>query len=69
MQLLKLIKLQLTLIKEMVFMTFTTKSRIAQSYVILILAGEMTIEDVPDFSNLRAVVLQILSGETETPAV
>ena len=69
MQLLKLIRLQLTLIKEMFFMTFTTKSRIAQSYVILILAGEMTIEDVPDFSNLRAVVLQILSGETETPAV
>ena len=50
-------------------MTFTTKSRIAQSYVILILAGEMTIEDVPDFSNLRAVVLEILGGETETPAV
>ncbi len=41
-------------------MVFTTKSRVAQSYAILILAGEMTIEDVPNVGNLRAVVLDVL---------
>lgn len=42
-------------------MTFTTKSRIAISYSILILAGQITIDDVPDVGNLRVVVLEILS--------
>lgn len=45
-------------------MTFTKSSRIAQSYVILILAGEITIDDVPDVGNLRAIVVEILTGET-----
>jgi len=43
-------------------MTFTTSSRIAQSYAILILAGQITIEDVPNVGNLRAVVQEILSA-------
>lgn len=45
-------------------MTFTTKSRIAQSYAILILAsnGEMTIEDVPNVGNLRDTVQEILTA-------
>lgn len=42
-------------------MVFTTKSRIAISYSILILVGQITIDDVPDFGNLREVVLEILS--------
>ena len=57
-----LIKLFLKMIKEMLFMTFTTSSRIAQSYAVLILAGQITIEDVPDVGNLRAVVQEILSA-------
>lgn len=48
----------------MFLMTFTKSSRIAQSYVILILAGEITIDDVPDVGNLRAIVVEILTGET-----
>ncbi len=43
-------------------MTFTVSSRIAQSYAILILAGQMTIESVPDVGNLRVVVQEILSA-------
>ena len=44
-------------------MVFTTKSRIAISYSILILAGQITIDDVPDVGNLRAIVLEILEQE------
>jgi len=44
-------------------MTFTKKSRIAISYSILILAKEITIDDVPNVGNLRAVVTEILTGE------
>ena len=43
-------------------MTFTTESRIAQSYAILILAGQITIEDVPSVGNLREIVQQILTA-------
>lgn len=43
-------------------MTFTKESRIAQSYAVLILAGEMTIDDVPNVGNLRDVVQQILTA-------
>ena len=60
-KLFSLIKLYYILAKEMFFMTFTTKSRIAISYSILILAGQITIDDVPDVGNLRVVVLEILS--------
>ncbi|WP_278044680.1 CD1375 family protein [Senegalia massiliensis] len=41
-------------------MTFTTDSRIAKSYVILILAGRYTIEEVPDVGNLRGIVQELL---------
>lgn len=44
-------------------MTFTKDSRIAISYTVLILAGEITIDDVPNVGNLRDVVTQILTGE------
>lgn len=44
-------------------MTFTKKSSIAISYSILILAGEITIENVPNVGNLREVVTEILTGE------
>lgn len=44
-------------------MTFTVNSSIAKSYVILILAGKYTIEEVPSVGNLRAVVTEILTGE------
>ena len=44
-------------------MKFTKKSSIAQSYVILILAGETTIERVPNVGNLREIVTEILTGE------
>lgn len=43
-------------------MTFTTDSSIANSYVILILAGKRTIEQVPDVGNLREIVLDILTA-------
>lgn len=42
-------------------MTFTTDSQIAKSYVILILAGKYTIDQVPNVGNLRAVVTEILT--------
>lgn len=43
-------------------MTFTKDSRIAQSYAILVLAGSMTIERVPNVGNLRSVVVEILAA-------
>ena len=43
-------------------MTFTKESRIAQSYAVLILAGEMTIDSVPNVGNLREVVTQIITA-------
>lgn len=60
---LNLIKLQIQLTKEFFKMTFTRKSQIAISYSILILAGEITIEQVPNVGNLRLVVTEILTGE------
>ena len=46
--------------KEMLIMVFTTKSRIAISYSILILAEQITIDNVPNVGNLREIVLEIL---------
>lgn len=37
-------------------MNFTVNSAIAKSYVVLILAGRSTIDDVPNVGNLRDVV-------------
>ncbi len=39
---------------------FTEKSPIVQSYLLLIRSEEKSIEDVPEFSNLRKVVLDAL---------
>ena len=36
--------------------TFTAKSNIVKDYVLLIKIGEKTIDDVPNYSNLREVV-------------
>lgn len=61
-----LIKLQIQITKEFFAMKFTKKSSIAQSYVILILAGETTIDRVPNIGNLHAVVTEILTGEQQS---
>ena len=60
-----LLKLQIKILKELFKMTFNKNSRIAQSYVILILAsnGGMTIENVPNVGNLRETVESILLSE------
>lgn len=39
---------------------FTKDSKIVQSYLVLIQAGEKTIDDVPDYQNLREVVSNVL---------
>ena len=44
-------------------MTFTTNSKIAQSYAILILADQTKIENVPNVGNLRETVKAILLSE------
>lgn len=58
-----LLELQIKITKEFLKMTFTKKSTIAQSYVILILAGEINMERVPNVGNLRAIVADILTDE------
>ena len=59
-RLFSLVNLFYIITKEMLIMTFTVKSRIAISYSILILSENITIENVPNVGNLRAVVLEIL---------
>jgi hypothetical protein len=51
------------MVKEFLIMIFTKNSRIAQSYAVLILAGEITIDGVPNVGNLREVVTEIITGE------
>jgi hypothetical protein len=46
-------------------MIFKKDSQIVRSYVILILAGEMTYEEVPNLFNLRQVVAEVLGLEPE----
>lgn len=58
-----LLKLFILQTKEMLGMTFTTESGIANSYAVLILAGRRTMDQVPDVGNLRAIVNEILTGE------
>ncbi len=48
-------------------MIFKKDSQIVRSYVILILAGQMTYEEVPNLFNLRVVVAEVLGLETEKP--
>ena len=43
-------------IKEIVIMIFKPDSQIVRSYVILILAGKMEFDEVPDIFNLRKAV-------------
>lgn len=43
-------------------MTFTKNSRIAQSYTILVHAGEMTTENIPNVGNLHDAVQEILTA-------
>jgi hypothetical protein len=44
-------------------MVFTEDSQIAKSYALLILAGEMTYEEVPKLFNLREMVAEVLGLE------
>lgn len=39
---------------------FTENSKLVQNYVLLIKSGLKTIEDVPDFQNLREVVSGVI---------
>lgn len=41
---------------------FTTESKIVQDYALLIKNRLKTIEDVPDFQNLREVVSDVLAN-------
>lgn len=43
-------------------MTFKPDSSIVRSYVILILAGKMTYDEVPNLFNLRDMVQEVLEG-------
>jgi len=47
-------------IKEIIKMIFKPDSQIVRSYVILILAGKMTFEEVPNIFNLRQAVQDAL---------
>lgn len=40
---------------------FTEKNKIVQDYALLIRRGLKTIDDVPDFQNLRKVVSNVLA--------
>lgn len=41
---------------------FTESSKLVQDYALLIKNGLKTIEEVPDFSNLREVVSRVLDN-------
>lgn len=41
---------------------FTENSKLVQDYVLLIKNGLKTIEEVPDFQNLREVVSSVLNN-------
>ena len=43
---------------------FTEESPIVKSYVLLIRNGRKTIEEVPDFKNLKEVVKNVLDTDT-----
>lgn len=56
-----LIKLNLTLIREVFNVVFNENSQMAKSMVLLIVMGVITEEEVPDLGNLRDVVRQVLT--------
>lgn len=62
-QLINTLRLQILLISEVFKMNFSKNSMIAQCYVILILAGEITIDNVPNIGNLQSVVMEILGTQ------
>lgn len=43
-------------------MVFSKDSQLVKSYVLLITAGMITYEEVPDLFNLRAAVLEALTA-------
>jgi hypothetical protein len=49
------------MLKELLILVFKKDSRIVMSYVILILAGQMTFEQVPNLYNLREMVELVLT--------
>jgi len=49
------------MLKELFILVFKKDSRIVMSYVILILAGQMTFEQVPNLYNLREMVELVLT--------
>jgi len=49
------------MMKELFVLVFKKDSRIVMSYVILILAGQMTFEQVPNLFNLREMVALVLT--------
>jgi len=51
------------MLERMMKMLFKKDSAIVRSYVILILAGEMTYDEVPKLFNLREVVAEVLGLE------
>ena len=55
------IRVVLQVLREVISMTFKKDSRIVMSYVILILAGQMTFEQVPNLYNLREMVELVLT--------
>lgn len=40
---------------------FNEESKLVRDYVLLIKAGEKTLDEVPDFQNLREVVSNVLA--------
>jgi len=57
------IKQVIKFVKEVLVMTFKPDSAIVRSYVILILAGKMTYDEVPNLFNLREAVANALGIE------
>ena len=56
-----LAKLNIILIKEVLVDMFNENSSLVKSAVLLIVAGLMTEDEIPNVSNLREVVLKVLA--------
>ena len=56
-----LIKLNIICVKELMKPMFNENSSLVKSAVLLIMAGLMTEEEIPNVSNLREVVLKVLA--------
>ena len=62
---LKMVIEVIKMMKELFILVFKKDSRIVMSYVILILAGQMTFEQVPNLYNLREMVELVLTESLE----